>query len=107
MRGQLVKLDNGINVRYYSVSKQKTEDIKLHQNECDALNNELPEKIDITFYTVLETNNKTYAKLVHQIDPGQDNTPETWDDIEKAHFSQSKLNVFDWLKLNYRIPLKK
>jgi hypothetical protein len=107
MRGQLVKLDNEIIVRYYSVSKKETEEYKLHQSECDILNNELPENTDITFYVVLESDNKTYAKLVHQIDLSPYSKQQTWEDIEEAYKSQTRLNSFEWLKQYYKVPLKK
>lgn len=107
MRGQLVKLGDEIIVRYYSVAKRQTEEYKLHQSECEVLNNELPEKKDITFYIVLESDNKTYAKLVHQIDPVPYSKKQTWEDIEEEYNSQARLNCFEWLKLHYKVPLKK
>ena len=107
MRGELVKLGDEIIVRYYSVSKRETVDTKLHQSECEALNNELPDKKDVTFYTVIESDNKTYAKLIHPIDTVSVSKRDTWEDIENEYNSQSRLNTFEWLKLNYRTPLKK
>jgi hypothetical protein len=107
MRGELVKLGDEIIVRYYSVNKQETVDTKLHQSECDSLNNEIPDKKDVMFYTVIESDHKTYAKLIHPIDPEPHLKKDTWEDIEKAYNAQSKTPVFEWLKLYYKVPLKK